>query len=327
MINDQLVHHQPPATLGPGTRATIICNPRSGTHDVRASLPAALDVLRERGWQVDLQTTRQAGDMRQLATIARDDHYDVVIVAGGDGSINEAATALALSDVALGVLPSGTANVWARQIGLPVPMALYPNQLIDAARMLSSGVVRPIDLGRIDNRYFVLWSGIGFDAHIAARIEPRPPWVKRFGVVGYGWRAFWAAIKYRGTHMSVGVDDQYIKCRALMVLISNAQLYGGIARVAAEAILDDGLLDISIFKGDSFFQAVGHIMLVLLRRGARAPEAIMLRGKHIRVDAHRKCYVHVDAEPMGHTPVDVDVVPKALRMLVPATAPQELFSS
>jgi diacylglycerol kinase (ATP) len=327
MINAQLTLHPLPATLGPGTRATVICNPRSGTHDVRTSLAAALDVLREHGWQVDLQMTRQAGDMRQLAAIARDDHYDVVIVAGGDGSINEAATALALSDVALGVLPSGTANVWARQIGLPVPMALYPNQLVDAARMLSSGRVRPIDLGRVGDRYFVLWSGIGFDAHVAAQVEPRPPWVKRFGLVGYGWRAFGAAIKYRGTHMTVDVDDQHIKCRALMVLISNAPLYGGIARVAAEAILDDGRLDVSIFKGDSFFQAVGHILRVLLRRGARAPEAIMLRGQHIRVDAQRQCYVHVDAEPIGHTPVDVDIVPKALRVLVPTTAPKELFST
>jgi YegS/Rv2252/BmrU family lipid kinase len=315
-----------PIALGSAPRASVICNPRSGTHNVRDSLPAALDVLRECGWQVDLQLTRQAGDMGRLAAQAREAHQDIVIVAGGDGSVNEAATALAQSDVALGVLPSGTANVWARQIGLPVPMALYPNQLIDAARALAGSTVRPIDLGRIGDRYFVLWSGIGIDAQITAEIEPRPPWMKRFGIVGYSWRAFWIALRYRGARMSIDIDAEHLKCRSLLVLISNIQLYGGITRVTAEAVLDDGLLDVVIFKGEGFLEVAGHFLRVILRRGVHsAPDVITRRARHIHIDAHHACYVHVDAEPIGRTPVDVDVVPHALQVLVPAAASKDLF--
>ncbi len=313
--------------LGPGTHATVICNPISGTHNVRDSLPAALDVLSDRGWKVDLQMTQQAGDMQRLAVTARDQRQNVVIVAGGDGSLNEAANALAYSEVALGVFPSGTANVWARQIGLPVPMPLYVNQLIDAARLLVDGVVRPIDLGRANDRCFMLWSGIGLDAHVTTQIEPRPIWAKRFGMIGYIWRGFWIALNFRGTRMTITVDDRRIKRRALMVLISNAQLYGGVVRAAPEAQLDDGWLDVTIVKGDNLFQAIPHLARIMLGRAAHDPKLISLRGKHIHVDAKRPCEVHVDAEPHGHTPINIEVMSKALRVLVPSSVPRELFSN
>src|SRR5512136_3065415 len=133
-------------------RAVLIYNPRSGTHDVKSHLPAALQVFRESGWQVEMQATLQAGDVQRLAADAVRNHYDVVLTAGGDGSLNEAANALAHSEVALATLPSGTANVWARQIGMPTPAPLYTTQLADAARSICTGLVRPIDLGCTNQR-------------------------------------------------------------------------------------------------------------------------------------------------------------------------------
>lgn len=321
MSNDQ----PSPVSLGPGTRATVIYNPVSGTHNVGAALPDALAVLRERGWQLDVQATQRAGDLQRLAAQARDRQQQVVLVAGGDGSLNEAANALALSEVALGVLPGGTANVWARQIGVPVPLPLYTQQLPDAARSMAAGVIRPIDLGRANGRYFVLWAGVGLDAHVTAQIEPRPPWEKRFGIASYVWRAFWIATKYRGTRMAVTIDQHEIKCRALMVLISNAPLYGGIVKPAPNAQLDDGWLDISIFKGGSFREALRHILVVLLRRTAQDADVISLRGRRLRIWAKRPCYAHVDAEPIGQTPITIEVAPRALRVIVPDTAPPALF--
>jgi len=315
-----------PASLGPGTRATIIYNPVSGTHNVGAALPGAIAVLRERGWQLDVQATQRAGDLQRLATQARDQHQDVVLVAGGDGSLNEAANALATSKVALGVLPSGTANVWARQIGVPVPLPLYAQQLSDAARSMAEGVIRPIDLGRANGRYFVLWAGIGLDAHVTAQIEPRPPWVKRFGIVGYTWRAFWIATRYRGARMTIAIDQREIKCRALMVLISNAQLYGGSVKATPDALLDDGWLNISIFKGGSFREALRHMALVLLRRTAQDSAVISMRGKQLHIRAKRPCYAHVDAEPIGQTPITIEVAPRALNVIVPHQVSSSIFA-
>jgi YegS/Rv2252/BmrU family lipid kinase len=306
-------------------RATVIYNPMSGTLNVEATLPGALDVLRSAGWQVDVQATTRAGDAGRLAALARDQQQQVVLIVGGDGSLNEAANALAHSTMALGVLPSGTANVWARQVGLPVPNPLWPDRLAEAARMLLDGSIKPIDLGRARDRYFVMWSGIGLDAEVTATIEPRPTWSKRLGVISYGVHAFFTMLNFRGTRMTVIVNEHSIKCRALMVLVCNAQLYGGIAEIAPEARLDDGLLDVCIFKGDSFFQALRHMLRFILRRRTPDPELIQLRGQRISVVARRKCYVHVDAEPCGQTPITIEIAPKSLQMIVPASAPKSLF--
>jgi len=306
-------------------RATVIYNPMSGTLNVEASLPGALDVLHSAGWQIDVQATTKAGDAGRLAAQARDQHQDVVLIAGGDGSLNEAANALVNSEVALGLLPSGTANVWARQIGLPIPLPLRTDRLAEAARLLLDGSIRLIDLGLAHDRYFVMWSGIGLDAQVTATIEPRRPWVKRLGIVSYSLHALVTAMQFRGTHMTVIVDDQRIQCRALMVLVSNAQLYGAIAEITPEAMLDDGWLNVRIMKGDHFFQALRHILRFIFHRRSPDPELIELRGQRISVAARRQCYVHVDAEPFDQTPITIEIAPKALRMLIPATASASLF--
>jgi len=311
-----------------GLRAVLIYNPRSGTRDIQALLPVALQVFSEYGWRVETHSTQQAGDVQRLAAEAVRNNYDVVLAAGGDGSLNEAANALAHSDVALATLPSGTANVWARQIGMPIPAPLYNTQLADAARSICTGLIRPIDLGRTNERYFLLWSGAGLDAYVTSKIEPRPPWVKRWGAAGYGLRALWYAMHYRGTPMTIELDDQPpLRSRALMVLISNIQLYAGIVRPSPEARVDDGLLDVCIFKGTSFAYTARHFMSIALGRSAQDPQLVNRSGRHIRVSAKQPTAVHVDAEPIGVTPIDVQVVPRALRVIVPKTATPALFSS
>lgn len=313
---------------GPGTRAALIYNPRSGTHTVRAALDGALEVFRQHEWRVDIQGTQQAGDVQRLATEARTSGYQVVIAAGGDGSLNEAANALAHSEVALATLPTGTANVWARQIGMPISAPLYGAQLADAARSICTGGIRPIDLGRTNERYFLLWSGAGLDAYVTTKIEPRPPWVKRWGAAGYGLRALWHAVQYRGTAMTIEIDDQAPwRDRALMILISNIQLYAGIVRPSPEARVDDGWLDVCIFQGTSFAYTARHFISIAVGRSAQNPQLVNLRGRHIRVSARQPVAVHVDAEPIGVTPIDVQVIPRALRVNVPQAAPTTLFSS
>jgi len=316
-----------PVSPGSDLRAVLIYNPRSGTRDVQSHLPPALQVFHEHGWRVEVQGTQCAGDVQRLAADAVRHNYQVVLTAGGDGSLNEAANALAHSEVALATLPTGTANVWARQIGLPTPAPLYNSQLADAARAICAGLIRPIDLGCTNGRYFLLWSGAGLDAYVTSKIEPRPPWVKRWGVAGYGLRALWHAAQYRGTPMTIELDDQPpLRDRALMVLISNIQLYAGIVRPSPAARVDDGLLDVCIFKGTSFAYTVRHFTSIAVGRAAQDPQLINLRGRHIRVSARQPTAVHVDAEPIGVTPIDVQVAPRALRVIVPRAAPAALFA-
>ena len=126
--------------------------------------------------------------------------------------------------------------------------------------------------------------------------------------------------------MTIEIDDQPPwHDRAVMVLISNIQLYAGIVRPSPEARVDDGWLDVCIFKGTGFAYTARHFISLALGRAAQDPQLINLRGRQIRVSAKHRVAVHVDAEPIGVTPIDVQVAPRALRVIVPQTAPAALF--
>jgi diacylglycerol kinase family enzyme len=111
-----------------------------------------------------------------------------------------------------------------------------------------------------------------------------------------------------------------------MVLISNIQLYAGIVRPSPEARIDDGLLDVCLFKGTSSAYAVRHFLSIALGQVTQDPQLLNTRGRLIRIDARRPTAVHVDAEPIGLTPVEVQVAPRALRVIVPRTAAADLFT-
>ncbi len=151
--------------LGAHPRAMIIFNPAAGqAGSLQGDLEASCDLLNEYGWQVELRPTQAAGDGTRIAREAAQAGYDAVIAAGGDGTINEIVNGLAGSQTALGVLPVGTVNVWAREIGLP----LQPRATTEA---LLRTHVRSIDLGRAGDRYFLLMAGVGFDAAVVNEVR------------------------------------------------------------------------------------------------------------------------------------------------------------
>jgi len=253
-------------------------------------------------------------------------------VAGGDGTLNEAVNALVGTRTAVGLLPCGTANVWARQMRLPLSSRSLP----EVARLMDEAVVRSIDVGcatlnpesdRAETRHFLLWSGLGLDAHITRSIEPRPASFKRWGQMGYALAALRLTLAYRGVRAEIEIDGQVLRERVLLMVVSNAQLYAGYFHLASGAKLDDGYLDVSLFPGRGFFDAVRYIVQVLLRRHTHGSRVAAYRARTVRVRAGKRCDVHVDAEPICTTPVAYSIEPGALRVMVPLSAPGELFTT
>ena len=167
-------------------------------------------------------------------------NLDVVLVAGGDGTVCEAVNGLVGSRVALGVLPTGTGNVWAKELGLPVFTLLNPNRLLVAAHLSTEAKTRAIDVGRANDRYFLLFAGLGLDAQVAHDMEPRERATKQSGLLPYLVASVLVAVEFYGVRTTVVVDGKVIKGRSLFILVSNAQLYGGVLRITPEAQLDDG---------------------------------------------------------------------------------------
>ena len=307
------------------TNALLIHNPAAGPREVEDELDLVVEYLSECGWRVHKCVTEYAGQATVCAHQAVLDELDVVLVAGGDGTVCEAVNGLVGSRVALGVLPTGTGNVWAKELGLPAFTLLNPNRLLVAAHLLTKAAVRPIDVGRANDKYFLLFAGLGFDAQVAHEMEPRERATKRLGLWPYLVAAAMAAAEFYGVRTTVVVDGKVIKGRSLFILISNAQLYGGVLRITPEAKLDDGWLDVVIFNGVGPTYTLRHLFSILGGRHLQDPSVKFMRARRVMVDCAKPWPVQIDGDPIGTTPMTFQVIPHALRVLVPPTTPASLF--
>jgi YegS/Rv2252/BmrU family lipid kinase len=307
-------------------RAKLIVNPTSGPWDVRREIPAVLKHLSRHDWQVTLHQTERSGEATKLAFQARDDGLDAVFVVGGDGTINEVINGLAESQVALGVLPGGTGNVWAKELGLPTRSPLHLLPLLDSVRALVPGTTRRIDLGKANDRYFLQWAGLGLDAEVTYAMEPRSRRQRRLGAFAYVVAGLVAAASLVGTKTRIWIDEELIYRRAILIVISNSQLYGGKVRIATDARLDDGLLDLNVFAGTGFGSAIRTTLGVVTGLHVHDPRHSFHRGAHIRIEPEKPMAVHLDGEPVSTTPLECVAVPRALSVLIPYHTRPELFT-
>lgn len=299
--------------------AVIIANPTSGSFPHHHhTYEDTLVFLKAQGWQVELWLTSAPGDARVLARSAVEQHTSVVIVAGGDGTINEVIQELAGSETALGVLPTGTVNVWAREMGIPLDIA-------KAREVLVHGQARRVDLGLINDRYFLLMVGIGFDGEVTQAVERKP--LKRLGVLGYVLAALWFGTGYLGFPLTISTDGaEPVRTRALQVIIGNTQLYAGAFKFTWLARCDDGLLDLCVVYKRG---PLGRLIVLFdfaLRREHRRLWVRYNTCKTITIETREPVAIQVDGDPAGYTPATLTVIPGALNVIVPQGVACELFS-
>lgn len=320
MLEETLNEARPAPTVQ--TRAVIIANPVSGSYLLHSSLiHEAVKYLRIHNWDITLSLTERAGDAQKLAREAVEAHIDVVIAAGGDGTINEVIQELADSKTALGVLPIGTVNVWAREVGIPFDG-------IHACDVLLHGQTRRIDLGQVNGRYFLLMAGIGLDGEVTHAVERKP--VKRLGALGYLLTGTLLGLGYPAFRIFMQLDGRVVKANAIQVIIGNTQLYGGAIKYTWQARCDDGLLDICIVRRRSVLGRIIVAFDLLIHRKGRDQWTRYERCQVAKIRTKRTIAMQLDGDPAGHInsgfpSTTFTVAPLALKVIIPNIVAENLF--
>jgi len=312
-------------------RALLIHNPAAGRKLVRRGLPEALTLLRGHGWTVDVMQTQGPAHASSLAAHAAPDGYEAVLVAGGDGTINlvvqglMAAQEAGFAPVTLGLLPAGTSNVLALDLGLPAPALGVELSLPKAAKALLRSQVISIDVGcaisQTGRRFFLCWAGIGLDAAVARIVEGQPHSKQRFGRV-YFLTTFVRMLNRPDlfTTYTITADDKTVRALSPLAVVSNIKRYAAIFPMAPQATLDDGLLDVTFWQVSDVPTGLKLIPQLLEGHHIQHPAIRYLRAQRVVIEAASPQDIHLDAEPFGKTPVSIEVVPRALPMFIPQSA-------
>jgi YegS/Rv2252/BmrU family lipid kinase len=289
-------------------RISAIVNPISGAgadNDAAARRIATLTAqLERRGLHASIAITIRAGHARELAAAAARDQADLLIVWGGDGTVNEAGAALLGTHTAIGLVPAGSGNGLAAALGTP------RNPIVAIANALD-GQRRAIDAGIIAGRPFFNIAGIGVDARIARRFNER----------AQGSRGAWPYIaigvsegcRYRGQEYEVELDGEARRLRALLIAFANGREYGIGATLSAAARLDDGLLDAVIVEDRAVVSRFWHARHLASGTPGRAPRVVARHIRHAIIRGQEPIEYHVDGEVgIAHGEVEVSIRPGAL---------------
>ncbi|MBN1369057.1 MAG: diacylglycerol kinase family lipid kinase [Dehalococcoidaceae bacterium] len=329
-------------------KAEIIYNPSSGQVVVRHELKEVVALLTHQGWCVTLRETSGALEATHLARQAVERGAGVVIAAGGDGTVNEVANGLVDTGAALGVLPVGTSNSWALQMGIPalkpmhpgtsvvklitsledrldhpLPGNYYRNVLLNAARVLVGGRVVPVDVGEVSGRYFLMWAGIGIDAAVIESVTLKEK--KALGSWAFVFKAIGSGMRYSDTDVTLNLDEKIIKLSTPLMVVSNIQLYGGVMAIGARAYVNDGKLDLCIFKGQGFFTFVNQALEILTHHHLQDAKVDYYQCSEISIESARPLPVHLDGDLFTRTPVSIRTLPSALKVIIPEVLPVGLL--
>ena len=314
----------------------MIANPAARGALAPHALEAAAEAMRARGWHVAIEVATSALDARERAERHARAGVDALVACGGDGTLLAVVNGIRTADdatgepsrTAVGIIPAGTANVWAAEAGLP-------RDPIRALALLEDGERRRIDLGsaRIGEGArvrFLLVCGVGLDAAVVEAVEARPAWKRRLGRFAFGAPALAALAGWPSIDTRITIDgDEVHAPRLLLALAANSSRYGGVASLTHSSDLDDGLLEVTIFEGDR--SPSSRLALALQALRGHLDERVVRGVTHRRastltITPTRPLPVEVDGDgdAIGRcgpdAPLHIDVEPRAVTMIFAAPA-------
>jgi len=296
------------------TRALVIGRRRKGRQIGRA-VRETQRLLELRGWKVDSALVTRKRTLRHRAAAAAKDGVDIVVAVGGDGAVFQVVNALAETKVAVGIIPKGTGNLLATNIGIPRPIE-------KAVEVLVTGQPREIDLGRVSiagaDRDFAVACGIGFDAVVMDSTNAAEK--RRWGKIAYLASAIREGRKLHDVDYEVTIDGETTKTPAAQVFVANFGRLGSRVEPRRRIVPDDGQLDVIIVRAAGPLEGLraGWEALVQRRLGHVAEGRVFrTHAREVTVTADPRQLVETDGSVIGHTPVTISIRPGALRVMAP----------
>ena len=256
--------------------------------------------LKACGLSPEIIWTEYAGHATELAFQAAKDEYDVVVAVGGDGTINEVVNGLANTKTRLGVIPRGTANLLAAELGIP-------NNIEAACQTIAKGHARAIDTATVNGRYFTIMAGIGFDASVVSKVDGKVK--SKWGALAYPLVALRELARYPFRRIKIRTQDG-IELRAFYVFIQNAKTYASGFAITPSSKMDDGSLEVLMFPTKNIFSLIHY----LLSRDKHKFCVEMQGVKSLEINSNHA--IQIDGEYACKGPAKIKICPGSLRVLV-----------
>lgn len=290
----------------------VILNPTAGRYFARRHQETLQQILEQvcsrAGCSWRVEWTNAPGHAIQLARRAAETGAQIVVAAGGDGTCNEVANGLLGTSARMGVIPLGTGNDFARHVGIP-------GDLRQAVETLVRGRAKRIDLGMVNGRYFVNIAGCGLDAAVAQRVNQGFRYLR--GTAAYVAALLQTLYTFRPTQMRVTVDGQRWEERAFLCTVANTDSYGGGMRIAPDASVEDGLLDVCVAGAVSKLELLWVFPRVYRGAHVTHPRFYLWKGRYVQVETDPPVPVLVDGDVLGSTPAVFTVHAQALEVVIP----------
>lgn len=283
----------------------IILNPVAGRGKTLKVMPLIETFFRSHNFTYKLVITRERGEATTLARKAASSGYEVVVAVGGDGTVNEVANGLVGSNTAMGVIPCGIGNDFARTLTLPMNWKA-------ACRCLVQGKMKIIDIGIVNNRYFVNATGAGFDAAVANEVRSSKKLLG--GIWPYLFAVLRMLIRFKRGKIELASDGSRTSTKAWLVAITNGSTYGGGMKICPKAKIDDGLLDFCIVGDISLWRVFYYLPLIIAGKHLRLPKIYSGRATKITLKTPGY-YFHVEGEVLRYDKLEISLQPQALKVI------------
>jgi diacylglycerol kinase (ATP) len=291
-------------------RARLIYNPTSGREILKRNLPDILQKLEIAGYEASCHATTGAGDATNAARIAVEREYDVVIAAGGDGTIHEVVNGIAEQNFRpkLGIIPGGTTNDFARALQIPRDIGA-------AVDIITKGDTIPVDIGRVNDKYFINIAGGGRITEITYEVPSKLKTM--LGQLAYYLKGMEMLPSIKASDLRIEYDGKLFEGEAMLFLVGLTNSIGGFEKLAPDSSINDGLFSLLILKKINLADFIRIATLALRGEHVNDSNVIYTQANHIKVHSMEKVQVNLDGEFGGLLPAEFENLYRHLEVFVP----------